>query len=377
MVASQSLTMKCFSKGGDDPQQKQQKAISDQIETQIKEDRKEASSLQTLLLIGTGNAGKSTFAKQVCHILGQKQSHIDYKSDVRRNVLDSAKLIIRHSEKQSLALPDISADEVAEILAANELTGRVAKLIGTLYKTDAFKKLVDQAERELVFVSGVEAAHYFFQHITQFADDGYELTFDDILRIRCKTTGVIQYDLRIKSEEQHVVRNLPMRLIDVGGQQGERRKWLPFFADANQLIYLVATNEYDMVLEEDRTKNRLMDSLGLWFQLSGHPDLSQKPWVLFLNKADLFEKKIKSVPLQSLFSNWDSYVSNPEVKKLPILEQSFGFLEHYFRQKFQGRSVVVHRTSAIDTASATKVWESVVTDIKARAMTNFMGKIPL
>lgn len=31
----------------------------------------------------------------------------------------------------------------------------------------------------------------------------------------------------------------PLRLIDVGGQQSERRKWLSVFKDVNCVIYLV------------------------------------------------------------------------------------------------------------------------------------------
>ncbi len=45
--------------------------------------------------------------------------------------------------------------------------------------------------------------------------------------------------------------------IDVGGQRSERRKWIHCFEDVMLLIFLAAVSEYDQVLAEDDTTNRL------------------------------------------------------------------------------------------------------------------------
>jgi hypothetical protein len=48
------------------------------------------------------------------------------------------------------------------------------------------------------------------------------------------------------------------RFIDVGGQRGERKKWLKFFADVTLVIFVAALTDYDLVLVEDGTTVRLI-----------------------------------------------------------------------------------------------------------------------
>ena len=37
------------------------------------------------------------------------------------------------------------------------------------------------------------------------------------------------------------------RMLDVGGQRSERRKWIHCFDDVKAIIFLTAINEYDQV----------------------------------------------------------------------------------------------------------------------------------
>src|SRR5690606_980583 len=60
---------------------------------------------------------------------------------------------------------------------------------------------------------------------------------------KVRTTGI--------TETIFTVANTEFTMVDVGGQRSERRKWLHCFSDVTAVIYLVALNEYDMVLEED------------------------------------------------------------------------------------------------------------------------------
>ena len=54
------------------------------------------------------------------------------------------------------------------------------------------------------------------------------------------------------------------RIVDVGGQRGERRKWIHCFEGVRAILYVASLSEYDQVCLEDRTKNRLIDSLTLF-----------------------------------------------------------------------------------------------------------------
>lgn len=40
------------------------------------------------------------------------------------------------------------------------------------------------------------------------------------------------------------------RMVDVGGQRSERRKWIHCFENVTSIMFLVALSEYDQVLVE-------------------------------------------------------------------------------------------------------------------------------
>ena len=47
------------------------------------------------------------------------------------------------------------------------------------------------------------------------------------------------------------------RLVDVGGQRSERRKWIHCFEDVSSIIFIASLAEYNLHLVEDYTVNRL------------------------------------------------------------------------------------------------------------------------
>ena len=56
-------------------------------------------------------------------------------------------------------------------------------------------------------------------------------------------------------------------ILDAGGQRSQRHDWSSFFEGLDAFIFVVAISEYDMVLAEDRTTNRMHESLqGLYFR---------------------------------------------------------------------------------------------------------------
>ena len=48
------------------------------------------------------------------------------------------------------------------------------------------------------------------------------------------------------------------RMVDVGGQRSERRKWIHCFENVTSIIFLVALSEYDQVLFESENEVKLL-----------------------------------------------------------------------------------------------------------------------
>jgi len=84
------------------------------------------------------------------------------------------------------------------------------------------------------------------------------------------------------------------RIVDVGGSRSQRATWVPFFDDVDAIIFLAPISGFDQVLAEDRSVNRLEDSVLLWKAVCSNKLLANVDLVLFLNKCDILETKLNS-----------------------------------------------------------------------------------
>jgi guanine nucleotide-binding protein subunit alpha len=69
-----------------------------------------------------------------------------------------------------------------------------------------------------------DSATFFFDSIHRFSQPDYLPTDDDILRARVRTTGI--------TESHFDLGTMSLRLMDVGEQRSERRKWVHWCAQA-------------------------------------------------------------------------------------------------------------------------------------------------
>ena len=107
-------------------------------------------------------------------------------------------------------------------------------------------------------------------------------------------------------------------LYDVGGARGQRHSWVPYFDDANAIIFVAPVSAFDQVtprshitrfatpntfsqyLEEDPRVNRIDDSLQLFTQICSNALLKNVHLVLFLSKCAYYLRKIAHRPLPFL-----------------------------------------------------------------------------
>lgn len=184
----------------------------------------------------------------------------------------------------------------------------------------------------------------------------YHPTEQDILRTRVKTTGIVEVNFTFK--------DLDFRLFDVGGQRSERQKWTHCFEDVTAIVFCVAMSEYDQILEEDGITNRLHESLDLFGQICKNRWFSKTSIILFLNKKDLFEEKIKRTPLTVCFEEYtgeSNFLYSHQQYCLTLLRliyfyflgrQDYDEASEYIQSKFEailkdnGKDVYIYRTCA-------------------------------
>ena len=94
-------------------------------------------------------------------------------------------------------------------------------------------------------------------------------------------------------------------MFDVGGQRSERKKWIHCFEAVTCIIFCVALSEYDQVLLEVSTINRMEESLTLFGSIVNSAWFTRTSIVLFLNKIDIFRKKLLTVPLEKYYPDYE------------------------------------------------------------------------
>lgn len=82
-------------------------------------------------------------------------------------------------------------------------------------------------------------------------------------------------------------------LIDTGGQRNERKKWPAVTSQATCVIYVMNLNGYMYNLRECQEQNALLEDFELFEKTINDPTLAHKPFFVFLNQKDVFEKNMR------------------------------------------------------------------------------------
>ncbi|CDR98780.1 hypothetical protein [Sporisorium scitamineum] len=130
------------------------------------------------------------------------------------------------------------------------------------------------------------ATSYFLDNYHRITEPAYHPTDEDILHSRVRTLGVTEDVFRVD-------RSLVYRIYDVGGSRSQRAAWAPFLDDVESIIFLAPLSAFDQPLVEEPSTNRLADTFTLFSQIVTNPLLQHASMILFLNKIDLLEKKLR------------------------------------------------------------------------------------
>ncbi len=187
---------------------------------------------------------------------------------------------------------------------------------------------------------------------------GYIPDDQDILRAKSRTLGIVETAFEAKG--------VNFELVDVGGQRGERRKWINCFQEVTAVIFCVALSEYDMTLFEDAKTNRMHESLKVFTEHCNSEFFRDTAMILFLNKDDLFKEKInRGVNLNVCFPDF----------KVPLTYQNgIEFISKKFLAQSSNpdKNIYVNITCATDTKHVELVFNATM-DIILRISLNRAG----
>lgn len=330
----------CTSKGDDT----EVRAHRD-VEKHLKESKVRRDAQVKILLLGSGDSGKSTVLKQMrlIHKVGFTPEEIEsYRQLVFNNLVQGMRLILEALPVFQLGIDDANIPHLPLIEAAPDLKDSEPFPMQYL---DPLKALWQDQGVQAAIQRGNEVAlpenlRYFFPQIDRFFDPAYRPTDQDILHCRSRSTGIVETVFKLKTHELH--------LLDVGGQKSERRKWIHCFEDVTSILFLVSLNGYDMSLSEDRDANQMQDAMAIWDSICHSQWFKTTSIILFLNKLDLFTEKILQSDIKAVFPDYDG-------KPKDVMEG-----REYFRKRFlrlaqkssrtREREIYVHFTNATDTA---------------------------
>ncbi|XP_029429682.1 guanine nucleotide-binding protein G(t) subunit alpha-2 [Rhinatrema bivittatum] len=324
------------------------------LEKKLLEDAARDAKTVKLLLLGAGESGKSTIVKQmkIIHQNGYtEQECLEFKSIIYGNILQSI-LAILHAMR-SLGIDYEAAERaddgcqlthLADSIEEGTMPQELVNVIERLWKDGGVQASFERAAEYQLN----DSASYYLNQLDRITAAGYIPNEQDVLRSRVKTTGII--------ETQFSFKELHFRMFDVGGQRSERKKWIHCFEGVTCIIFCGALSAYDMVLVEDEEVNRMHESLHLFNSICNHKFFAATSIVLFLNKKDLFEQKIKKVHLSVCFPDYDGANTFEDAGNYIKLQ----FLDLNIRKDV--KEIYGHMTCATDTQNVKFVFDA-VTDI--------------
>jgi len=321
-----------------------------------------------MLLLGAGESGKSTIFKQlkILNTSGfSEQDRVDFKKVVHFNIICSIQDACKACKTLGIHYgSDDNQQRSNLILTLDPKTANAAN-----YQTDIEMLWKDSGVRTAMTRTNefyiIDSAKYFLESVGRVCQKDYTPTDQDILRCRKATNGIVS--MEFKHDQTF------FKVYDVGGQRGKRKKWIQCFDGVTAIIFVASLSEYDQSLMEMKGKNRMEESLKLFEGITSLAWFRKTPIILFLNKKDIFQEKIKNVPLRFFFDGYESFVngigsdangSNPDV--------AMAFIRGLYEQKKTAKDCFYcHLTCATDTDNMKFVMKATVDIIMKRCLENY------
>jgi len=278
---------------------------------------------------------------------------MSYRNLIYKNILDEIVSIAEYCDQMGIPevegskkfLQEIEEGKIKVVEQSN------IEMIKDIWENKPFQEAINSKNDFQLN----DSSDYFFLNLPRIGGENFVPDYADVLRARQMTTGVQCIEF--------VLDGYKFKILDAGGQRSQRHDWSAFFQGLDAFIFVVAISEYDMVLAEDRSTNRMHESLQVFKEFCEAEVLLGAAVILFLNKRDVFARKIKTTPLTVCFAD---YKGSNEYKAT----------SQFIRNQFVGmklkakRKMYPHITCATDTNNVKRVFESVKDFIVSRQLSD-------
>jgi len=336
-------------------------------EKELKEAKSKMAAQVKVLLLGSGDSGKSTVLKQMrlIHKVPFSAAEIEsYRQLVFNNLTHGLKYLLDAMEDMELSVSEENLHYIPIIEDANDIRD------GEPFPESHYeplRNLWEDVNVQKAYARGNEAAcpenlFYFFSSLDRLFEPDYVPNSQDVVQCRARTIGITETAFQLSANE--------MLMVDVGGQKSERRKWIHCFQDVTSILFLVSLSGYDQCLVEDKDANQMQDAMTIWDSICHSQWFKQTSVILFLNKNDLFQKKIAHSDIRNFFPDFDGEAGDLKAGR------------EYFKRRFarlaqkagrsKEREIYIHITTATDTAMLRVVMAAVEDSIMGNNLRNIM-----
>ncbi|KAF5899240.1 guanine nucleotide-binding protein subunit alpha-12 [Clarias magur] len=341
-------------RGRDASQAREAKRRSREIDAMLARERRCVRRLVRILLLGAGESGKSTFLKQMRIIHGQQfdqKALLDFRDTIFENIIKGMRVLVDARDKLMVPWQNLENEKHGMFVMSfeNKAGMPVEPCTFQLY-VPALQALwgdsgIQEAYGRRSEFQLSESVKYFLDNLDRIGQLNYVPSLQDILLARKATKGIVEHDF--------IIKKIPFKMVDVGGQRSQRQKWFQCFDGITSILFMVSSSEYDQVLMEDRHTNRLVESMNIFETIVNNKLFSNVSIILFLNKMDLLVEKVAKV---SISKHFPDFRGDPR-----CLEDVQNYLVQCFKRKRRNRSKPLfhHFTTAIDTENIRFVFHAV------------------
>ena len=257
---------------------------------------------------------------------------------VYNNTITSMKILCAETKSMGYEGDVVARDRLDFILGVDdqsEINDEIGVAIKELWTDPGVLKAWKRRSEYQI----VESVKYYFNEIERIMKSDYVATQQDMLLARVRTSGIVT--------ERYVIDGVDFEMYDVGGQRNERKKWIHCFDDVTAVIFVAALSEYDQALFEDSSANRMTEAVDLFGDICNNAAFEQSSMILFLNKKDLYEEKIKEVHIgdQPAFEDFPCELGDADYYDRGVQY----FLDKFLaRNQSDDRQIYHHATCATD-----------------------------